>query len=213
MFYTSQNLPIVVQNRKIERRYRIFDILVAVLALCISAPILLLVAICIKILDWKAPVFFKQRRIGKYGKSFMMYKFRSMQVDAEKQKDAIQSQNEMSGPMFKMENDPRITKLGKWLRKFSIDEFPQFINVLQGDMSCVGPRPPLPEEVREYETRHLERLGVKPGCTGLWQVSGRNQLSFEEMVELDITYIKNRSIRLNIQIILRTFKELLGKGM
>ncbi|MBC1888718.1 sugar transferase [Listeria booriae] len=213
MFYTSQNLPVVVQSRKIERRYRVFDILVASLALCVSAPMILLVALCIKISDWKAPVFFKQERIGRNGKSFMMYKFRSMQVDAEKQKGAIESQNEMSGPMFKMENDPRITRIGKWLRKFSIDEFPQFINVLQGDMSCVGPRPPLPEEVQEYESHHLKRLSVKPGCTGLWQVSGRNRLSFEEMVELDILYIKNQSIRLNIRIILRTFRELLGKGM
>ncbi|WP_311772354.1 sugar transferase [Listeria rocourtiae] len=203
----------MVQNRKVERRYRIFDIFVASLALCISAPILLLVGLLIKISDWKAPIFFKQQRVGRYGELFMMYKFRSMHVGAETQKEGIQSQNEMDGPMFKMEHDPRITKLGKWLRKFSIDEFPQLINVLQGDMSCVGPRPPLPEEVREYEARHMERLRVKPGCTGLWQVSGRNKLSFEEMVQLDIHYIYNQSIRLNIQILLKTFKELLGKGM
>lgn len=135
-----------------------------------------------------------------------------MVVDAEKQKASLLAQNEVAGCMFKMKEDPRITKIGKILRKTSLDEFPQLLNVLQGHMSVVGPRPPLPDEVADYTSYDKLRLLVKPGCTGLWQVSGRNNLSFKEMVELDLRYIKNRSLRFNFVILMKTWRELTGKG-
>ncbi|MBC2180964.1 sugar transferase [Listeria booriae] len=199
-------------NERKEQPYRILDITIATLALIISAPILLFIMIAVKFTDWKAPVFFKQKRVGQDGKVFEMYKFRSMVVDAEKQKADLLAQNEVEGHMFKMKDDPRITKVGKLLRKTSLDEFPQLLNVLQGHMSVVGPRPPLLEEVAEYTAYDKMRLAVKPGCTGLWQVSGRNKLSFQEMVELDLTYIRNRSIKFNLIILMKTWRELTGKG-
>ncbi|AQY52458.1 sugar transferase [Paenilisteria weihenstephanensis] len=195
-----------------EWRYRVLDVSIATLALIISAPVLLLIMLIIKLSDIKAPVFFKQSRIGKDQKPFYMYKFRSMVVDAEKQKASLLAQNEVAGCMFKMKEDPRITKIGKILRKTSLDEFPQLLNVLQGHMSVVGPRPPLPDEVADYTSYDKLRLLVKPGCTGLWQVSGRNNLSFKEMVELDLRYIKNRSLRFNFVILMKTWRELTGKG-
>ncbi|WP_425324795.1 sugar transferase [Listeria grandensis] len=195
-----------------EWRYRVLDVSIATLALIISAPVLLFIMLIIKLSDIKAPVFFKQSRIGKDQKPFYMYKFRSMVVDAEKQKADLLAQNEVAGCMFKMKEDPRITKIGKILRKTSLDEFPQLLNVLQGHMSVVGPRPPLPDEVADYTSYDKLRLLVKPGCTGLWQVSGRNNLSFKEMVELDLRYIKNRSLRFNFVILMKTWRELTGKG-
>ncbi|WP_051998676.1 sugar transferase [Listeria grandensis] len=193
-------------------KYRVLDIIIAVLALIISAPVLLLIMLIIKLTDIKAPIFFKQVRIGQDEKPFEMYKFRSMVVDAEDQKQMLLGQNEMEGLMFKLKDDPRITRVGKFIRKTSLDEFPQLFNVLQGHMSVVGPRPPLPEEVVEYTKYDKLRLLVKPGCTGLWQVSGRNKLSFNEMVELDIKYIRQRSIKFNCIILMRTLRELTGKG-
>jgi lipopolysaccharide/colanic/teichoic acid biosynthesis glycosyltransferase len=133
-----------------------------------------------------------------------MYKFRTMYVDADARLEALRAENEASGPIFKMRNDPRVTAVGRWLRKFSIDEVPQVINVFTGEMSFVGPRPPLPYETREYEDRHWRRLEVTPGMTGLWQVSGRSSLTFEEMVRLDVFYIENWSVGLDVAIILRT---------
>ncbi|MBC1780417.1 sugar transferase [Listeria booriae] len=212
MFYSSEKRKSIYVNGTKEYRYRVLDISVSLLALLISAPVLLIIMLLIKISDIKAPVFFKQKRIGLDGVSFEMYKFRSMVVGAEKLKAALLERNEVEGLMFKINDDPRITRIGKVLRKTSLDEFPQLLNVLQGHMSIVGPRPPLPEEVKEYTSYDKLRLLVKPGCTGLWQVSGRNKLSFQEMVELDLYYIRHRSIRFNCLILMKTWRELTGKG-
>ena len=191
---------------------RLTDIILAFSGLVLTAPILLFISFCIKIEDPKGSVFFKQERVGLNGKKFYMYKFRSMTTDAEKKLFYLQEHNEMDGLMFKMKNDPRITKVGKIIRKLSLDEFPQFLNILKDDMSLIGPRPPLVSEFENYTLYAKQRLQIKPGCTGLWQVSGRNQLSFDEMVELDLYYIKNLSIMLNIKIFLLTFKEFTHKG-
>lgn len=212
MFYSSEKRKSVYINGAKEYRYRALDIVISLLALLVSAPVLLVIMLLIKISDMKAPVFFKQKRIGLDETPFEMYKFRSMVVDAEKLKAALLEQNEVEGLMFKINDDPRITSIGKFLRKTSLDEFPQLLNVLQGHMSIVGPRPPLPEEVAEYTSYDKLRLLVKPGCTGLWQVSGRNKLSFQEMVELDLHYIRHRSIQLNFLILMKTWRELTGKG-
>ncbi|EUJ17350.1 sugar transferase [Listeria grandensis FSL F6-0971] len=195
-----------------DKVWRIFDLIAAIIALVISFPVFLVISVMIKLENWKAPIFFKQERVGKDGKTFYMYKFRSMYVDAEAQLAKLQAQNEMDGHMFKMKDDPRITSVGKWIRKTSLDEFPQFINILKGDMSFVGPRPPLTTEYASYTNYDKKRLLVTPGCTGLWQVSGRNNLSFKEMVELDLEYIETRTIRFNIKILLMTFKEFTSKG-
>ncbi|KWZ85246.1 undecaprenyl-phosphate galactose phosphotransferase family protein [Heyndrickxia coagulans] len=182
------------------------DIIGAVLGLIFLSWLFLLVAILIKIEDPRGPVFFKQIRVGKNGKKFYMYKFRSMVSDAEEKLKDLLKYNEVSGAMFKMKEDPRVTRIGKFIRRTSIDELPQLWNVFKGDMSLVGPRPPLPREVAEYTKYDLQRLLVTPGCTGLWQVSGRNDLDFCEMVELDLTYIKCRTIWFDIKIILNTIK-------
>lgn len=201
------------ETRVMNRAIRIFDIIAALFAILISAPITLIIACLIKLDDPKAPIFFRQKRIGKDQEPFYMYKFRSMHVDAEAKLETLLAENEMEGHMFKMKDDPRITKIGKFIRKTSLDEFPQFLNILIGNMSFVGPRPPLEREVAEYSEYDLQRLAVTPGCTGLWQVSGRNTLTFEEMVELDLKYIRERSMWLNIKILCATFKEFAGKGM
>ncbi|MDT0110913.1 sugar transferase [Listeria booriae] len=201
------------EGKAMNRMIRLFDIIAALLAIIISAPITMIVALFIKLDDPKGPIFFRQKRIGKDQVPFYMYKFRSMHVDAEAKLEALLAKNEMEGHMFKMKDDPRITKIGKFIRKTSLDEFPQFLNILKGDMSFVGPRPPLEREVAAYSEYDLQRLTVTPGCTGLWQVSGRNTLTFEEMVELDLKYIRERSMWLNIKILCATFKEFAGKGM
>ncbi|MEC5269342.1 sugar transferase [Heyndrickxia coagulans] len=162
------------------------DIIGAVLGLIFLSWLFLLVAILIKIEDPKGTVFFKQIRVGKNGKEFYMFKFRSMVTDAEEKLRDLLKYNEIDGAMFKLKEDPRVTKIGKIIRKTSIDELPQLLNVLKGDMSLVGPRPPLPREVKKYTDYDLQRLLVVPGCTGLWQISGRSSLSFKEMVELDL---------------------------
>lgn len=189
---------------------RCMDIVGAVLGLIILFPVFLIVALLIKYEDPKGSVFFKQVRVGKNGKEFHMYKFRSMVTDAEKKLKKLLQYNEVSGAMFKMKDDPRVTKIGKFIRKTSIDELPQLFNVLRGDMSLVGPRPPLVREVSEYTTYDKQRLLVTPGCTGLWQVSGRSNIGFNEMVELDLFYITNRSIVFDIKIILKTVLVLFG---
>lgn len=189
---------------------RSIDIFGAVFGLILLSWVFLIVAIIIKIEDPKGPVFFKQVRVGRNEKEFYMYKFRSMVSDAEeKLKDLLQN-NEVSGAMFKMKDDPRVTKIGKFIRKTSIDELPQLLNVIKGDMSLVGPRPPLPREVKEYSTYDKQRLIVTPGCTGLWQVSGRNSLGFKEMVELDLEYISNQNIVFDLRIIFKTVFMLFG---
>ena len=188
---------------------RLMDITLSAIGLIILSPILLVVAILIKI-DSKGPIFFKQKRVGLYGKEFDMYKFRSMVVNAEELKEKLEKQNEMSGPMFKIADDPRITKLGKFIRKTSIDELPQLWNVIKGDMSLVGPRPSLPKEVAQFEPWMEERFKVKPGLTCYWQVGGRNNIDFENWMKLDIKYVKERTLAIDIMLIFKTFFVLFG---
>lgn len=183
---------------------RVVDILGSFIGLIILSPVFLYVAFKIKQEDPSGPVFFSQIRVGKNGRIFKMYKFRSMCVDAEQKLKDLLKHNEIEGAMFKMKDDPRVTKIGKFIRKTSIDELPQFWNVLKGDMSLVGPRPPLTREVKEYTKYDRQRLYVKPGCTGLWQISGRNHVGFTEMVEMDILYIKKSSLLFDLKVIFRT---------
>lgn len=189
---------------------RLMDIIGALCGLILLSPIFIVVAFLIKYEDRKGPVIFKQIRIGKDGKEFHMYKFRSMVTDAEERLKDLLQHNEVSGAMFKMKEDPRVTRIGKFIRKTSIDELPQLINVLKGEMSLVGPRPPLPREVKEYTSYDKQRLLVTPGCTGLWQVTERNSVGFEEMVELDLCYIRKRSLYNDIKIIIQTILVILG---
>jgi len=189
---------------------RLIDIFGSLCGLIFLSPIFLIVALFIKLEDPKGPVFFKQIRVGKDEKEFGMYKFRSMVVDAEEQLNDLLQLNEVSGAMFKMKEDPRITKIGKFIRKTSIDELPQLLNVLKGEMSLVGPRPPLPREVKEYTLYDKQRLLVTPGCTGLWQVTERNSVGFAEMVELDLTYIRKRNTWFDCKLILKTVLVLVG---
>ncbi|KGL37523.1 sugar transferase [Listeria booriae] len=185
---------------------RVMDVLGASVGLLLLTPFLIILALIIKLSDLRAPVFFKQERIGKNGKRFLMYKFRTMIPNAEEKLAELLQFNEVEGAMFKMKHDPRVTKLGSFLRKTSIDELPQLLNVIKGNMSLVGPRPPLEREVAEYSVRDYGRLSITPGCTGLWQVSGRNDVSFAEMVDLDLEYIQKVSFALDIQILLRTVR-------
>ncbi|HEY9854439.1 MAG TPA: sugar transferase [Stenomitos sp.] len=190
---------------------RAFDIMATALGLIIISPLLVLIALAIK-LDSPGPVFFKQQRITVKGRPFWMYKFRSMQVDAEAQLDKIIHLNERKDNlMFKVKHDPRITRVGRFLRRTSLDELPQLFNVLLGEMSLVGPRPPLPREVDNYAPHHRQRLEVLPGITGLWQVSGRSDITdFEEVVRLDLTYIQDWSIWLDFKILFRTIPAVLS---
>ena len=193
-------------NMNYIRMKRLIDILGSLLGIILLSPIFLIIAILIKIEDPKGPVFFKQVRVGKDETKFYMYKFRSMVTDAEDRLKDLLELNEVSGAMFKIKEDPRLTKIGKYIRKTSIDELPQLLNVLKGEMSLVGPRPPLLREVEEYTSYDKQRLLVKPGCTGLWQVSGRNDLGFKEMVELDLKYINERTLVYDMKIIFKTIK-------
>ena len=188
---------------------RITDIVCSLGGLIVLSPILLIIAIAIK-MDSKGPIFFKQDRVGKDERIFSIYKFRSMVVNAEELKKSLEKENEMSGPMFKIKKDPRITRVGRFIRKTSIDELPQLINVLKGDMSLVGPRPSLPKEVEAFEPWMKERLTVLPGLTCIWQVSGRNNIPFKEWMELDIKYVRERSYLLDLKLIFKTFFVLFG---
>ncbi|BFK82363.1 sugar transferase [Clostridium baratii] len=188
---------------------RLIDLLGSVIGLIVLSPIILIVSLLIKF-ESKGPVIFSQDRMGKDGKVFKMYKFRSMVVNAEELKEKLKEQNEMSGPMFKMKEDPRVTKVGKFIRKTSIDELPQLINILKGDMSLVGPRPSLPKEVEQFEDWMMERLEVKPGLTCYWQVSGRNNIDFEDWMKLDIKYIRERNTLTDIKLIFKTVFVLFG---
>ncbi len=191
---------------------RTLDLLITFVGLLIALPLMLIMAIAIK-WDSPGPAIFVQERIGKDGATFHAYKFRSMIADAESQRLQLAELNEADGPLFKIKDDPRLTRTGRLLRRFSFDEIPQVFNVLLGDMSLVGPRPALPEEVDEYEPWHRKRLDVVPGMTGLWQVSGRSNLTFDEMALLDIYYVENWSPRLDISILLRTIPKVLsGEG-
>ena len=184
---------------------RVMDVILAGAALLVLLPLLLVLGIIVR-LDSPGPALFFQERVGRNGESFKMLKFRSMVVNAEEQLEKLQERNEGAGVLFKIANDPRVTKSGTWLRKYSLDELPQFWNVLVGDMSLVGPRPPLHKEVAEYEKPAHRRLLIKPGITGLWQVSGRSDLAWEEAVRLDLYYVENWSLTGDIIILWRTFK-------
>ena len=188
---------------------RLIDVICSFIGVVILSPLFIIIAIIIKITS-KGPVFFSQKRVGKKGKEFDMYKFRSMVVNAEELKEKLAAQNEMSGPMFKMKDDPRVTKVGKIIRKTSIDELPQLWNVLKGDMSLVGPRPSLPKEVDKFEKWMHKRLEVKPGLTCYWQVSGRNNIDFEDWMKLDIRYVEERSTWVDIKLIFKTVRVLFG---
>ena len=188
---------------------RLFDIVGSSLFLLAASPILLAVAIAIKLED-RGPIFFKQVRVGRRGEEFECFKIRSMVVDAEARKAELESQNEGNGVLFKMARDPRITRVGQFIRRFSIDEVPQFWNVLRGDMSLVGPRPALPREVAQYDRDAVRRLDVRPGLTGLWQVSGRSDLSWDETVRLDVYYVDNWSVMQDLSILMRTAGAVLG---
>lgn len=183
---------------------RVSGSLLSILGLIILSPLLLIVCIAIKLEDPKGPILFKQVRVGKEERQFEIYKFRTMRADAEEMLEELLKYNEIEGAMFKMKDDPRITKIGKFLRKTSIDELPQLWNVVKGDMALVGPRPPLPREVAEYSAHDKKRLTVTPGCTGLWQVSGRNDLDFHQMVELDLQYIREASLLFDFKIMVKT---------
>ncbi|MGX5714870.1 sugar transferase [Arthrobacter sp. MAHUQ-56] len=184
---------------------RLFDIVLSGLLILAAAPVMALVALAVA-LDGGGPVLFRQHRVGIEGKQFVMLKFRSMVVDAEQQLSELAGKNEGSGVLFKMKRDPRVTRVGRYLRKFSLDELPQLFNIFAGSMSLVGPRPPLPTEVAEYEQDVRRRLLVKPGLTGLWQVSGRSNLSWQDSVRLDLYYVENWSLAGDLIILLRTFQ-------
>lgn len=188
---------------------RFIDLVGASVGLILFSPVLLIISILIKA-DSKGPVIFAQDRVGKDGKIFKMYKLRSMVVNAEELKERLKKNNEMSGPMFKMKDDPRITRIGKFIRKTSIDELPQLFNILRGDMSLVGPRPSLPGEVEQFEPWMNKRLEVKPGLTCYWQVMGRNNIDFEEWMKLDIKYVNERSFIIDLILILKTVFVLFG---
>ncbi|GAC1340623.1 MAG: sugar transferase [Myxococcales bacterium] len=191
---------------------RLFDIVSSAAALWLLLPVLLVTALLVKATS-RGPVLFRQQRVGRNGRRFNMLKFRSMVVDAEELKAALLQHNEQTGPVFKMKQDPRVTRVGRFIRKYSIDELPQLINVLRGDMSVVGPRPPVPGEVAKYEAWQLRRLCVRPGLTCLWQVSGRNQISFEDWMYLDMQYIDHWSLRHDLNLIFRTLPVVfLGRG-
>lgn len=204
-----ESKAVSLNKKQIKSRFmyhsikRAFDFIAAICGVIILSPVMLVIAILIKAEDHD-PVFYKQVRVGKNGKKFKMYKFRSMFVNADKMLAKLKEQNDVEGPMFKMKDDPRITKVGHFIRKHSLDELPQFLNVIKGDMSLVGPRPPLPSEVAEYSDYDKQRLYVTPGCTGLWQATERNEVGFNEMVQLDIQYIQRASFMFDLWIIWKT---------
>jgi exopolysaccharide biosynthesis polyprenyl glycosylphosphotransferase len=192
---------------------RVLDIVASAILLVLLIPVFLTVAIAIRLED-PGPILFKQTRVGRWGSLFTMWKFRSMYTDAEERKKELMAQNEMEGGViFKMKDDPRVTKVGRIIRKTSIDELPQLWNVLKGDMSLVGPRPPVPQEVNEYSLSDRRRLEVTPGITCIWQVSGRSDIPFDQQVELDVQYIQSQSFWTDIKILLKTVPALLfGTG-
>ena len=208
----EQRILINPQKIKSRKGYyfvkRTLDIIFSSVGLVCLSPLMAVIAYKIKKED-KGPVFYKQVRVGKNGRHFEMYKFRSMVTNADQLLEQLKDQNEVEGAMFKMKHDPRITRVGHYLRKHSLDELPQLVNVLRGDMSLVGPRPPLPSEVEQYTDYDKQRLYVTPGCTGLWQVTERNNVGFNEMVELDLEYIKRASLPSDFKIIFQTIEIIL----
>ncbi|QAB22222.1 sugar transferase [Lactiplantibacillus plantarum] len=213
MEYSGDNSKTIIIDPIVQReRYgyrlikRLFDVCASFTALVLLSPMFLVVAIAIKAEDSQGKVFYSQMRVGKGGKRFKMYKFRSMVSNADELLKTLISENDVDGAMFKMKLDPRVTKVGSFIRKYSIDELPQLVNVLKGNMSLVGPRPPLEREVKEYTDYDKQRLYVKPGCTGLWQATVRNSVGFDEMVRLDLIYVQKRSLKFDLWIIFRTVK-------
>ena len=202
-------------NDKYKRAFDYFltkkamDIICSLIGIIVLSPVFLIIAIIIK-LELKGPVFFIQDRVGLNGKIFKMYKFRSMIDGADSMLCGLLDKNEMSGPMFKIKEDPRVTKIGKFIRRTSIDELPQFLNILKGEMSLVGPRPNLPREVIKFSEYQKQKLHAKPGLTCYWQVMGRSSIDFKEWMELDIRYIEERSTWVDIKLIFKTFRVLLG---
>jgi exopolysaccharide biosynthesis polyprenyl glycosylphosphotransferase len=211
----SQDLdaPIIpVRHIPYAAAKRITDILISFIALVLAAPALLIVGLLVKLTS-RGPIIFKQTRVGAGGKPFTCYKFRSMCQNAETIRTQFLHLNEVSGPVFKIKDDPRMTPIGRFIRKFSLDELPQLVNVLRGEMSIVGPRPPVPNEVATYNARQQRRLSVKPGLTCLWQINGRSNIGFDRWVELDILYIETMSFWNDIKIILKTFPAVItGRG-
>ncbi|HUS15993.1 MAG TPA: sugar transferase [Chloroflexia bacterium] len=194
--------PALRGGRRVVKR--LMDVLLGSTVLIAATPVMLLIALLIGLEAPRGPILFRQTRAGRGGTVFTCYKFRSMRPDAEQIRAQLRTQNEADGPIFKMRHDPRVTRVGRWLRKTSLDELPQLFNILRGDMSFVGPRPPVPAEVMAYTDWHLQRLEVTPGLTGLWQVSGRSNLTFEEMVTLDLYYVENWSLLLDCKLLLQT---------
>ncbi|EGO8281404.1 TPA: sugar transferase [Enterococcus faecalis] len=182
---------------------------IALIILLLTSPLIIISIVCLKIESPHLSAFYVQQRIGKSKKTFKIYKLRTMYPCSNEEFEDLKNKNEASGHMFKIKQDPRITPVGRYLRKLSLDELPQLINVLKGDMALVGPRPALPDEVENYSSHHLKRLTVLPGCTGLWQISGRSNVSFEEMIELDLMYIENISLFYDLKIILLTIPAVL----
>jgi lipopolysaccharide/colanic/teichoic acid biosynthesis glycosyltransferase len=191
---------------------RLFDLLVGCLGLILLSPLFLAVALAIK-LESKGPVYYRSTRVGRRARTFEFLKFRTMRADAEKLKAELEHLNEMDGPVFKIKNDPRVTRVGRFLRKTSLDELPQLLHVVRGEMSLVGPRPPIPEEVEQYEAWHRRRLSVVPGITCLWQVSGRNRIQFDDWMRLDMKYIDSLSFRVDLKTLIMTIPAVLrGDG-
>jgi lipopolysaccharide/colanic/teichoic acid biosynthesis glycosyltransferase len=189
---------------------RLFDLAVGLLVFVFVIPIVPLIALMIK-LDSPGPVFYRQDRIGRGGRPFRFYKFRSMYREADRRRNELESRNEQEGPVFKIRADPRITPVGQFLRRSSVDEIPQILNVLRGEMSIVGPRPPLPVEVARYQPWHRRRLDVKPGITCLWQIAGRSQIGFDEWMRLDMEYLRTRSLRTDLAIFLKTLPAVMAR--
>jgi lipopolysaccharide/colanic/teichoic acid biosynthesis glycosyltransferase len=189
---------------------RCFDLAVGFLVFVLVIPIVPLIALMIK-LDSPGPVFYRQDRIGRGGRPFRFYKFRSMYREADRRLAELQPRNEQEGPVFKMKTDPRITPVGQFLRRSSMDEIPQIINVLRGEMSMVGPRPPLPVEVARYQPWHRRRLDVKPGITCLWQIAGRSQIGFDEWMRLDMEYLRTRCLRADLTIFAKTLPAVMAR--
>lgn len=187
----------------VKNAQRVLDLILCGLLLLLVWPAFGIIALLIRA-DSSGPVLFKQKRVGQDGEEFWFYKFRSMVTDAEAKRDLLEMHNERSGPVFKMKNDPRVTRVGRVLRKFSLDELPQLLNVIKGEMSLVGPRPALPAETAKYTARQRQRLLCTPGVTGLWQVSGRASLSFERSIELDLLYIEQQSVWMYVRILVMT---------
>ena len=190
-----------------------FDVLISGIAIIAFAPVFLFLACAVKLTS-RGPAFYRWRVVGKHGRPFLGFKFRTMQENADELKEQLEAQNEMSGPVFKISNDPRVTKVGAWMRRYSLDELPQLCSVLKGDMSLVGPRPPLATEYARFSEFQKQKLAVKPGITCLWQINGRNQVSdFDEWVKLDLEYIRKWSLGLDARIVLRTVAAVfLGTG-